>query len=92
MHPTYNAGRRQHRARLLTARYPTDPEACYTDAAAYRSLQAYAAMVVLANGTTLATATSLTGSTTAEEVAIALVVVHALTSNVTVLTDSQAAC
>lgn len=80
MHPTYNAGRRRHHARLLTARHARDPEACNTAAASYRFLHAHAAAIVAVKDTTLATAKFLTGSTcAAEEAAIALVLMYALT-------------
>lgn len=93
MHPVFNAGRRQHRARLLLKKYGANPDVYYTDAAPYRTYPAHAIAAISSTNAITASATIPTTSIdTAEEAAIALAITNAPSSDITVLTDSQSAC
>ncbi|KAG0431252.1 hypothetical protein HPB47_021964 [Ixodes persulcatus] len=93
MHPTYNAGRRQHRTRLLIRKYGSDPTTLYTDASPYPQRPAHVATVARIDNAFLTSATVCTASTTtAEEAAIALAMTQATSPSITIMSDSQAAC
>ncbi|KAG0410658.1 hypothetical protein HPB47_012214 [Ixodes persulcatus] len=93
MHPTYNAGRRQHRTRLLIRKYGSDPTTLYTDTSPYPQRPAHVATVARIDNAFLTSATVCTASTTtAEEAAIALAMTQATSPSITIMSDSQAAC
>ncbi|KAG0429474.1 hypothetical protein HPB47_023596 [Ixodes persulcatus] len=95
MHPIYNKARREARIRALKIQYEHSPDSSftrYTDASPYPQQPAHAVSVTDAHCKELTTATILTTSIeTAEELALALAATTG-DENITILTDSQAAC
>lgn len=94
MHPDYNQGRREARARALQIKFQKSKDVRYTDAASYPGRPAMVISVIDEDMRERTTATvSTPRPLEAEETAIALAITSALrTKHLTVVSDSQAAC
>lgn len=90
MHPVHHVDRREARAQAIYKIYGNQPTTAYTDAASYPGRSATVATVVVKNEHRCSLSLAGDNTTQAEEVAIALAVVH--TNAAVIVTDSQQAC